>query len=41
VEKIMPDKLRLNLEYLERAGFWYDIQLILKTLWRVVSASRG
>ena len=32
VEKIMPDKLRLNLEYLERAGLLSDLRIILSTL---------
>jgi glycosyltransferase involved in cell wall biosynthesis len=32
VEKIMPDKLRLNLEYAARATPWSDFVVILKTL---------
>ncbi len=32
VEVILPRKLRINLEYMERAGFWYDLGLILLTL---------
>lgn len=36
IEEIMPKKLALNLEYIEKSGFFYDIVLIFKTLWRIV-----
>ncbi len=39
IEEIMPDKLQLNLEYLDRQSFWYDIGLILRTLARIFSSS--
>lgn len=32
VEVIMPDKIRLNLEYASRAGLWSDFLVILATL---------
>lgn len=32
VEKIMPDKLRMNLEYVSNHSFWKDILLIQKTI---------
>ena len=32
-ERILPEKLRLNLVYLERRSFWLDIKLILLTVW--------
>jgi lipopolysaccharide/colanic/teichoic acid biosynthesis glycosyltransferase len=32
IEKIMPEKLKLNLEYIEKQSFFMDIRLILKTL---------
>jgi len=35
VEKIMPAKLKLNLAYLEKAGFWGDLILIFKTLEKI------
>jgi len=35
VEKIMPAKLRLNLAYLEKAGFGADLSLIFKTLQKI------
>lgn len=37
IEQIMPDKLRLNLEYLEQMSLWYDIRLIFRTLLRLLS----
>jgi len=35
IEKIMPAKLRLNLTYLDKAGFWADLSLIFKTIERI------
>lgn len=32
IKEIMPDKLKLNLIYIEKASFWYDIKLIFKTV---------
>jgi lipopolysaccharide/colanic/teichoic acid biosynthesis glycosyltransferase len=37
VEQVMPDKLRLNLEYIAHRSLWGDIQLIFKTLLRISS----
>lgn len=31
IEHVMPDKLKLNLQYIAKRSFWYDIGLILKT----------
>lgn len=36
IEEIMPAKLELNLKYLEKKSFFYDIKLIFKTLWRII-----
>lgn len=36
VKYILPEKLKLNLEYIERQSFWYDLNLILKTLSLIV-----
>ena len=36
VEEIMPAKLALNLKYIEKAGFFYDIGLIFKTVGKVI-----
>lgn len=35
IEQVMPDKLRLNLEYIERRSFWFDLKLIFQTLARI------
>jgi lipopolysaccharide/colanic/teichoic acid biosynthesis glycosyltransferase len=37
VEQVMPDKLRLNLEYIRRQSLLFDIGLILRTLLRITS----
>ena len=36
VEVIMPDKLRINLEYVARHSFWFDIGLIFKTIKEII-----
>lgn len=36
-EVIMQDKLRINLEYVEKHSFGYDIKLILLTFWEIVA----
>ena len=38
VDVIMPDKLRINLEYVSRHSLWFDIGLILETIKQVVSS---
>ncbi len=37
VEKVMQDKLAIDLEYVENHSFWYDIKLIFMTFWEIVS----
>ncbi|MGH7670482.1 MAG: sugar transferase, partial [Gemmatimonadaceae bacterium] len=37
VERVLPDKIRLSLEYAARAGFWSDIRIMLVTLGMLVS----
>lgn len=34
-EVIMQDKLRINMEYVEKASFWFDIKLILSTVIKI------
>ena len=34
---VMQDKLRINLDYVANHSFVYDVSLIFKTLWRVVT----
>lgn len=36
-EVVMQDKLRINLEYVANHSFWYDIKLIFKTFWTIVT----
>ncbi len=37
VEVVMQDKLRLNLEYIERHSFFFDIGLIFQTFWTIIA----
>ena len=37
IEKIMPDKLRLNLDYLSQRTFMSDIEMIFKTVFKILS----
>lgn len=36
IEKIMPEKLNLNLKYIQKMGLFTDIQIILRTLLKIV-----
>tara|TARA_R110000782_G_scaffold110739_1_gene200205 strand:- start:1388 stop:1975 length:588 start_codon:yes stop_codon:yes gene_type:complete len=36
IEIIMPEKLRLNLEYIEKMNFIYDLKLILMTIKKIL-----
>lgn len=38
IEVIMPDKLRINLEYVRNHSFLYDIKLIFSTFWTIVAS---
>ena len=37
IDVIMQDKLAINLEYVANHSFWYDIKLIFKTFWEIIS----
>ena len=37
IEVIMQEKIKLYLEYVRNASFWYDIKLIFKTFWVIVN----
>ena len=37
IQKIMPDKLQLNLDYLEKRNFFKDLKVIFKTLAKIAS----
>jgi O-antigen biosynthesis protein WbqP len=32
----IPEKVKLDVEYLQRRSFWFDLQIIARTLWNVV-----
>ena len=34
---IMQDKLKIDLEYVQKASVWFDIKLIFRTFWEIVS----
>lgn len=36
VETIMPEKIRLNLDYALRRSMWQDVRIILQTIFRVI-----
>lgn len=36
IEVVMQDKLRINLEYIEKHSFWYDIKLIFQTFYAII-----
>lgn len=36
IEKVMPDKLAIDLEYVDRATLWNDIQLIFSTFREII-----
>lgn len=36
IEEVMPDKLRINLEYLTKIGLFYNVKLIFKTIFAVI-----
>ncbi len=37
IEKVMQDKLAIDLEYVKNASFWYDIKLIFMTFLEIIS----
>ena len=37
IEVIMQEKIRLYLEYVEKHSFFYDVALVFKTFWVIVS----
>ena len=40
VEEVLPRKLELNLQYIEKMSLHYDVWVIWKTIWKVVSKIR-
>lgn len=39
IQKIMPQKLELNLKYIAQASLRFDLLIILRTVWRVIIPS--
>lgn len=37
IDVIMQDKLKIDLEYVDKASFFYDIRLIFSTFWEIIS----
>ena len=35
IEQIMPDKLKLNLEYINNRNLWMDIKIIFATIFKI------
>jgi lipopolysaccharide/colanic/teichoic acid biosynthesis glycosyltransferase len=40
VERVLPEKLTIDLGYLERRNAWTDVVLILKTIWSIMPIRR-
>ena len=36
IKSILPEKMKYNLEYIEKFGFWYDLKIIFKTVIAVI-----
>ena len=37
IEKVMPDKLKIDLEYVEKASLPYDVKLIFQTFREIIT----
>ena len=36
INVIMQEKIKLYMEYVDNASFWYDIKLIFQTFWVII-----
>ena len=36
ITEILPEKMKYNLEYIKNFGFWYDIKIMIKTVFAVI-----
>lgn len=36
INKILPEKMEYNLEYIKKISFWYDIKIMIKTVLAVI-----
>lgn len=41
LEQILPEKIRLNLEYVDKRSFLFDLRIIFETLFLIVTKKRG
>ena len=40
IHEIMPDKLALNLKYIQEQSLWVDLKIILKTFAAIIHKSK-
>ena len=40
IEVVLPEKLRLSLNYVESASLWVDLKILYKTFWAVIMPDR-
>jgi lipopolysaccharide/colanic/teichoic acid biosynthesis glycosyltransferase len=40
IREIMPAKLQLNLEYIQRQSFWFDVKIIFRTVFSILKRSK-
>ncbi len=36
VKKIMPEKLKLNLKYMQEQSLWFDFRIIIRTIYKII-----
>jgi len=36
INKVLPEKMKYNLEYIENFNFFYDIKIMFMTVWAVI-----
>lgn len=36
-QKVMPEKLKLNLKYIKEQSLWFDFKIIIKTIFKIIS----
>jgi lipopolysaccharide/colanic/teichoic acid biosynthesis glycosyltransferase len=41
IDKILPEKIRLAKEYIERRSQWFDLVIVVKTVWYLVADRVG
>lgn len=41
IEKVMPDKIKLNLEYINKMSFWVDLGILWRTFLKIIRVHRA